>query len=77
TNPDATPFSRMTLADLQTIVGPPEHKGAGPNVVIDPIGVQVAIDNTLPLSLLNGKETERIENCLLGKQYIGTTIEVE
>lgn len=76
TNPDAIPFEEMTLAELQSIVGPPEHRGAGPNVVIDPIGVQIAIDNSIELALLNGRELERLAECLAGESFRGTIIGV-
>ena len=75
-NPDAIPFEEMTLAELQSIVGPPEHRGAGPNVVIDPIGVQIAIDNGIELALLNGRELERLAKCLAGETFRGTIIGV-
>ncbi len=75
-NPDAIPFEEMTLAELQSIVGPPEHRGAGPNVVIDPIGVQIAIDNSIELALLNGRELERLAKCLAGETFRGTNIGV-
>jgi uridylate kinase len=75
-NPDAIPFEEMTLAELQSIVGPPEHRGAGPNVVIDPIGVQIAIDNSIGLALLNGRELERLAKCLAGETFRGTIIGV-
>lgn len=75
-NPDAIPFEKMTLAELQSIVGPPEHRGAGPNVVIDPIGVQIAIDNSIELALLNGRELERLKKCLAGETFRGTIIGV-
>jgi len=75
-NPDAIPFEEMTLAELQSIVGPPEHRGAGPNVVIDPIGVQIAIDNSIELALLNGRVLERLAKCLAGETFRGTIIGV-
>ena len=76
-NPDAIPFERMNLEELQEIVGPPEHSGAGPNVVIDPIGVQVAIDNDIELALLNGRELENLAKRLAGEPFIGNIIQVK
>tara|TARA_B100001029_G_scaffold105494_1_gene86952 strand:- start:607 stop:810 length:204 start_codon:yes stop_codon:yes gene_type:complete len=66
----------MTLSELQQIVGPPVHGKAGGSAVIDPIGVQAAIDNQLPLAVLDGRELERIADALAGKSFIGTRIEV-
>lgn len=75
-NPDAIPFERMTLTDLQGIVGPPEHRGAGPNVVVDAIAVQVAIDNSIELALLNGNKLQELSNALSGTSFRGTIVEV-
>ena len=58
-------------------MGPPVHGQAGGSAVIDPIGVQAAIDNNLPLSVVDGREMERMANALGGKPFIGTSIEVE
>lgn len=76
TNADAIAFKNLTLSELQAIVGPPEHHGAGPNVVIDPIGVQIAIDKGIELTLLNGKKLQELANCLAGKTFRGTIIGV-
>ena len=73
----ALPIESMTLSELQDIVGPPVHGQAGGSAVIDPIGVQAAIDNNLPLSVVDGREMERMANALGGKPFIGTSIEVE
>jgi len=75
-NPDAIPFESMNLSDLQEIVGPPEHRGAGPNVVIDPIGVQVAIENSIELALLNGRVLDNLAKRLAGESFRGTIIGV-
>ena len=72
----ARPIESMTLSELQQIVGPPVHGKAGGSAVIDPIGVQAAIDNQLPLAVLDGRELERIADALAGKSFIGTRIEV-
>ena len=45
--------------------------------VIDPIGVQAAIDHKLPLAVLDGREIERIADALAGNSFIGTLIEVD
>lgn len=76
-NPDAVPFEKMNLEDLQRIVGPPEHMGAGPNVVIDPIGVQVAIEHNIELALLNGEDLDNLAKRLAGETFTGTIIEVK
>ena len=75
-DPGARPIESMTLSELQQIVGPPVHGKAGGSAVIDPIGVQAAIDNKLPLAVLDGRELDRIADALAGKSFIGTRIEV-
>ena len=75
-DPDARPIESMTLSELQQIVGPPVHGKAGGSAVIDPIGVQAAIDNQLPLAVLDGRELERMADALAGKSFIGTRIEL-
>ena len=73
----ARPIEYMTLSELQGIVGPPIHGKAGGSSVIDPIGVQAAIDNNLPLAVLDGREIDRIADALAGKPFVGTRVEVE
>ena len=72
----ARPIESMTLSELQEIVGPPVHGKAGGSSVIDPIGVQAAIDNNLPLAGLDGREMDRMADALSGKPFVGTRIEV-
>ena len=74
---DARIIESMSLAELQDIVGPPIHGKAGGSGVIDPIGVQAAIDNNLPLAVLDGRYLDRVADALAGKPFIGTLIEVE
>lgn len=73
---DALPIESMTLSELQEIVGPPVHGKAGGSGVIDPIGVQAAIDNNLPLAVLDGSQMDRMSDALAGKPFVGTRIEV-
>jgi uridylate kinase len=75
-NSDARIIESMNLSELQEIVGPPIHGKAGGSGVIDPIGVQAAIDNNLPLAVLDGRDLGRVADALAGKPFIGTRIEV-
>lgn len=75
-NPESDPIEQMTLAELQAIVGPPVHGAAGGSGVVDPIGVQAAIDAGLPLAVLDGRPVDRIASALKGEPFIGTRIEV-
>jgi len=73
---DAQPIESMNLSELQEIVGPPIHGKAGGSAVIDPIGVQAAIDNNLSLAVIDGREMSRVADALAGKPFIGTRVEV-
>ena len=75
-DPDAHTIDSMTLSELQEIVGPPVHGKAGVSGVIDPIGVQAAIDHSLPLAVLDGREIQRIADALAGNSFIGTQVQV-
>ena len=75
-NPSADSIEKMTLSELQAIVGPPVHGKAGGSGVIDPIGVQAAIDNDLPLAVLDGRDLNRLAKALSGQAFTGTLIEV-
>ncbi len=72
----AQPRETITPSTLQEIVGPPIHGKAGGSAVIDPLGVQAAIDHDLPLAVLDGREMGRMADALAGKPFIGTRIEV-
>ncbi len=73
---DARPIDLMTLQELQDIVGPPIHGAAGTSAVIDPIGVQAAIDHSLALAVLDGGQVDRLAAALAGESFEGTIIEV-
>ena len=75
-DPGAHTIDSMTLSELQEIVGPPVHGKAGGSGVIDPIGVQAAIDHSLPLAVLDGREIQRIADALAGNSFIGTQVQV-
>ena len=76
TTSDARTIELMTLSELQEIVGPPVHGKAGGSGVIDPVGVQAAIDHELPLAVLDGREIGILADALSGKSFIGTRVEV-
>ena len=75
-NPDAKSFDSLSLSQLQEIVGPPEHSKAGVSQVVDPVGVDDALRNSLPLDILDGRNVENIRLSLEGKTFNGTTVRV-
>ena len=75
-NHDAESFNELTLRELQQIVGPPEHAEAGTSQVVDPIGVGEAVDHSMPLDVLDGRDTQVIKKSLEGDDFEGTKVRV-
>ena len=73
-NPEAESFDDLTLGELQEIVGPPEHAEAGTSQVVDPIGVGEAFDHSMPLDVLDGRDTRTIKKSLDGEDFEGTRV---
>ena len=73
-NPGAKAFENLTLNQLQEIVGPPKHGGAGGSQVVDPVGVGNAVANGLALDILDGRKTERIRGSLEEREFDGTKV---
>tara|TARA_B100000686_G_C16714063_1_gene930925 strand:+ start:615 stop:1316 length:702 start_codon:yes stop_codon:yes gene_type:complete len=73
-NPNAVSFDRLTLDELQEIVGPPEHADAGASKVVDPVGVGEAREHGLPLDVLDGRDPGRIFLSLNGEEFEGTKV---
>ena len=73
-NPGAESFDRLTLDELQEIVGPPDHADAGSSKVVDPVGVGEARENGLPLDVLDGRDPRRISSSINGEDFEGTMV---
>ena len=73
-NPNAKSFDFLTHDELQQIVGPAEHKGAGKSSVVDPIAVSEATKANLELNIIDGRKIERIKHTILGSNFDGTKI---
>ena len=73
-NPNAKSFDFLTHDQLQQIVGPAEHKGAGKSSVVDPIAVSEATKANLELDIIDGRKIERIKHTILGSNFDGTKI---
>jgi len=76
-NPDSESFDRLTLTELQNIVGEPEHSGAGKSQVVDPIGVDKALRHNIDLDILDGRDTDKIRKSLQGEEFDGTMVRGE
>ena len=73
-NPEAKAFDRLTLEQLQSIVGPAEHAEAGGSQVVDPVGVGEAVRHGLPLDILDGRKPQNIRLALEGSDFGGTVV---
>ncbi len=73
-NPEAKSFDELTLSGLQEIVGPPTHAEAGTSQVVDPVGVDEAVEHGLPLDVLDGRDTRIIKRSLEGDDFEGTRV---
>ena len=73
-DPESESFDNLTLQELQDIVGPPEHSGAGGSQIVDPVGVGEALANGLALDILDGREADNISRSLEGQDFDGTMV---
>lgn len=74
-NEHAKKFRKMTHQELLEIVGPAEHRNAGRSAVIDPIGASIAKEAQMNLSVLDGRDIERLRAALNGESFEGTNVE--
>lgn len=73
TNPDAKPIKNILWKDFRKIVG--DEWKPRMNKPFDPIASKLAEKNKIKVIIMNGKNMENFENCLEGKEFIGTVIE--
>lgn len=71
--PDAKRVEKITWSNFQKIVGTKWHPGL--NAPFDPIASKEAKATKLKVIILNGQNIKNIEECLKGKEFIGTTVE--
>ena len=75
-------FPVISLAQVSTSVMPRNavvEEWTGIHCGYCPIGhatVQAAIDNNLPLAVLDGSQIDRMADAVAGKPFVGTRIEV-
>ena len=73
-NNNAKSFDKMSLHELQKIVGPAKHAKAGASQVVDPVGVSLAVDSNLTLNILDGRKLKNIRNAIQGNIFEGTVV---
>jgi len=73
TNPEAKPIKNIRWKDFRKIVGNVWKPRM--NKPFDPIASKLAEKSKIRVIVLNGRNMENFENCLEGKEFIGTVIE--
>ena len=76
TNPDAQPIDELTLEELAKITGT-EPLSPGESAAVDPVAVKWAMDASIRLAVLDGRDLSRIEDALEGRPFVGTLVKVD
>ena len=76
TNPDAQPIDELTLEELSKITGT-EPLSPGESAAVDPVAVKWAMDASIRLAVLDGRDLSRIEDALEGRPFVGTLVKVD
>ena len=76
TNPDAEPIEELTLTELAEITGT-EPLGPGASAAVDPVAVKWAMEASIKLAVLDGRDLSRVEDALEGRPFIGTLVKVD
>ncbi|MCH1541239.1 MAG: UMP kinase [Candidatus Poseidonia sp.] len=71
---DAEAISEMTLAELGEITGVGSPLEPGASAVVDPMAVQAAMDASIDMAVLDGRDISRLDDALEGKSFVGTLI---
>jgi len=72
-NPDAKRLSRITIDDLKELVY--DEHGAGKSSVFDPLGVRIASEDKIDITIVDGRDLSDLRNAILGNQIKGTFID--
>ncbi len=72
TNPDAVKIPEMTIKRLGEIVYK-EHD-ASKSSVFDPLGVRIAEESRIDISMVDGRNIEELEKAILGQPFDGTFV---
>lgn len=75
-NPEAKPIEEITLGELAEITGT-EALGPGESAAVDPIAVKWAMQSSIRLAVLDGRDLSGLEDALEGRPFVGTLVKVE
>lgn len=71
---DAQPLEEITLHNLGQICGVGKPREAGQSVVVDPVAVERAIEASLAMCVLDGRDIGLLEAAIEGRKFVGTNI---
>jgi len=71
---NAIPLEKITLEELGSLSGVGKPIQPGSSFAVDPIGVGIAIENNLPLVILNGHDVENLRKAIYGETFKGTMV---
>ena len=71
---NAIPLEKITLEELGSLSGVGKPIQPGSSFAVDPIGVGIAIENNLPLVILNGHDVENLRKAIYGENFNGTMV---
>ncbi|MBJ99433.1 MAG: UMP kinase [Euryarchaeota archaeon] len=71
---NATPIEKLSLKELGELSGVGKSIQPGSSFAVDPIGVSLAMDNNLPLVILNGHDVENLRKAIYGEPFKGTIV---
>jgi uridylate kinase len=64
----------MTLKGLGILSGVGKEIEPGSSFAVDPVGVEIAIENNLPLVILDGHGVDNLRKAIRGESFIGTEV---
>jgi len=64
----------MSYGDLKEIIKKSGSKGAGPNVVFDPVAADIIEKEGIETRIVNGLRLEELKKAVIGEEFLGTLI---
>ena len=73
-DPNASPIEKISLNELGILSGVGKPIQPGSSFAVDPVGVGIAIENNLPLVILNGHDVDNLRKAIYGERFKGTMV---
>ncbi len=71
---NASPIEKISLNELGILSGVGKPIQPGSSFAVDPVGVGIAIENNLPLVILNGHDVDNLRKAIYGERFKGTMV---